>query len=110
MTKIAVIHSANDVEREPNQLRLRASGNKVRKRYVETRAHLADVLYDDIANAWLQHGPRALERLIANDPATFMKVCIALLPKSPGQTDDHRQQRTSAEIDAELLRLIGKTN
>lgn len=44
----------------------------------------------DIHEAWIKHGPEALQRMIAEKPGEFVKMVAQLIPK-----DFHIQQSTA---------------
>jgi hypothetical protein len=46
-----------------------------------SRNKLAEAFVADCYAAWIEHGPEAIQRVLKDDPATFLKIVAALLPK-----------------------------
>lgn len=51
---------------------------------------LQEAFWKDFAEAWEQHGQRALLEVITTDPATFVKVAASIMPKEVEATVEHR--------------------
>ena len=45
------------------------------------RNKLSETFLEDTHAAWLEHGPKALDRLAKEDPAAFVKVVASLMPR-----------------------------
>jgi hypothetical protein len=50
-------------------------------RPVGSRVKLSERFLSDLHRKWVKHGSAALDRLIATDPATFVKVVSKTLPR-----------------------------
>jgi hypothetical protein len=46
-----------------------------------SRNKLAEAFVADCHQAWIEHGPEAIQRVLEEDPATFLKIVAGLLPK-----------------------------
>ena len=57
----------------------------------------------DLQAAWESSGSDAITRVIADDPATFLKVAAGLLPKEEQHTHDITGVRWLMEAEALLL-------
>ena len=44
-------------------------------------ARRTEAIIQDISGAWQTHGPQVLNRLAVEDPATFAKLAVGLVPK-----------------------------
>ena len=56
------------------------SGNPA-GRPLGSRHKITEAIIQDISGAWQTHGPRVLDRLAVEDPATFPKLAVGLVPK-----------------------------
>ena len=56
------------------------SGNPA-GRPLGSRHKITEAIIQDISGAWQTHGPQVLDRLAVEDPATFAKLAVGLVPK-----------------------------
>jgi Family of unknown function (DUF5681) len=67
-----------------------------------SRNKLAEAFVADCHQAWIEHGPEAIQRVLKDDPATFLKIVAGLLPKDVNLKVSQLDELT----DEQLLRKL----
>jgi hypothetical protein len=67
-----------------------------------SRNKLAEDLIGDMCAAWEKHGAAAIERMVAEEPATFVRTAVAILPKELHV----RTEGLNSLSDAEFSQLV----
>ena len=55
-----------------------------------SRHKLQEAFLKDFCEAWQKNGVEALERILKDEPGTFVKVAASILPKEVEATVEHR--------------------
>jgi len=73
-----------------------------------SRNKISEALLKDLAAEWEASGPSALKIMAREEPANFLKVVAALLPKEFEITDSRLSELSDEEIDGLIEQLRGK--
>jgi hypothetical protein len=101
-------------EKDPGNGRFLPGNNGGKGRPKGSRNRLGEAFIADMHEAWITAGPDVINRVIKEDPATFLRSVVAILPKEvdvnvnkyDSMTDDQlRTQFLAALRDAQSLGL-----
>ena len=71
----------------------------------QARKALGSYFYYDLFTHWREFGPRAIDRVYKDDPSTYLRCVVAVLPKQLDITLTQYEGLSVEELRAELVQL-----
>lgn len=81
-------------------------GNKGGGRPKGSRAKLGEAFIADMYEAWQTSGPDVISRVIATDPAAFLRSMVAILPKEVEVNVNKLDNLTDDQLRSQFLAAI----